>query len=79
MLDPAEHALVVKALTDGLGTGVHLSEKCADRLLGCRELPGITITGIRAAVIECARRTNGSVVKKRPEYAQDFRFYYKVI
>lgn len=83
MHDPAEHALVVKALVDGLSNCVLWDAQSARIVRGDDELKGLTIAGIKRELILFVRAEGGTVVKqiieKRPEWSVHFRYYYKVI
>ena len=80
MEDPAEHALVVKALIDGLGGCVERDEKEARLVI---ELYALNPTHIRRETIRYVRDHGGVVVEQRKElrhHWQDlYRFYYMVI
>jgi hypothetical protein len=83
MHDAREHALVCKALRDGLGGCVEWDADCANRIRGNPDLRGLTPEFIRREVIKHlkaqADSTVRQIVETREEYRDDFRFYYKVI
>ena len=85
MDDPEEHALVVRALLDGLGNCVFWHEKGARLVLEDRELQGLTAASIRREVIDFVRAqvNAGAVVtqasEQREEWRDEYRFYDKVI
>jgi hypothetical protein len=80
MEDPAEHALVVKALNDGLSNCVLWDEKGAQLVI---EELNIRPRLIRQSTILHVRREGGGVVKQRDECREHwrdlYRFYYMVI
>ncbi len=83
MHDPREHALVCKALRDGLGACVEWDAQCANTVRGYPDLRGLTPEFLRREVINYVRTQANSVVRQiletREDYRDDFRFYYKVI
>jgi hypothetical protein len=84
MIDPAEHALVVKALTEGLGDCVEWDQKAADRLGGSNsELRGYTPQAVKRETIQYVRRYGGAVVDQRVEdrdgWRDLYRFYYRIL
>jgi hypothetical protein len=79
MEDPAEHALVVKALIDGLGGCVEWNEKEAKLVI---EQYSLNPAFIRRETIRYVRARGGTVVEQRKElrpHWQDYRYYYMVI
>jgi hypothetical protein len=81
MDDFEEHALVIKALTDGLGGCVEWDDRSATKVRNDPDLSGFTPEFIRRALIHLVR--NGSlsvqqVPEKRAEWGH-YRFYYKAI
>jgi hypothetical protein len=80
MEDPAEHALVVKALIDGLGGCVEWDEKEARLVI---EQYALNPGHIRRETIRYVRAMGGGVVEQRNErrhhWADLYRFYYMVI
>jgi hypothetical protein len=83
MDDEAEHALVVKALEEGLGNCVEWEENSAILVLEDKELQGITPAFIRRQVIDFVRTNGGAVVVQRAEmreaWREKYRFYYMII
>jgi len=85
MDDPEEHALVVKALLDGLGNCVIWHERGARLVREDRELQGLTPAFIRREVIDFVRGQSDAgaavvqVAEQREEWRGEYRFYYKVI
>ena len=83
MDDPNEQALVVKALSDGLGGCVEWDEKSADRVRNDSDLQGLSPRYIRAEVIRYVRAQGGQVVQqireKRDHWKDLYAFYYKTI
>ena len=83
MDDPSQHALVVKALHDGLGNCVHWDMKAVERLTKNSELMDWTLPGIRKELISHVRANGGEVVKQVREvreYWKDLHdYYYKVV
>jgi hypothetical protein len=85
MDDPEEHALVVKALRDGLGNCVVWHEKGVKLARDDGTLQGATPEWILREVIRLARTTPdpASLVRQVPErregWRDQYRFYYKVI
>lgn len=80
MEDPEEHALVVKALTEGLSNCVEWKTKSAELLLEQYDLnPGY----VRRETIRHVRAQKGSAVEQRNEirgeFRADHRFWYRVI
>ncbi len=78
--DPAEHALVVKAITCGVGGCCEWDEKAARRFRRNPPLSGLTPEGVKDELIDYVSR-GGDVVQvdeTRTEY-NDRAFYYKVI
>ena len=80
MQDPEELALVVKALTDGLGGCHRWDEKAARRLL---ETYGIRASALTREVYEYVKRRGSSgvtqIIENREEYRLVYSYYYKVI
>lgn len=80
MEDPAEHALVVKALIVGLSGCVEWDEKESRKVI---EIYGLNPRHIRLETIKYVRAHGGSVVEQRLECRENwkvlFRFYYMVI
>jgi hypothetical protein len=85
MDDPEEHALVVKALLDGLGHCVIWHDKGARLVREDPELGGLTPAFIRREVIEFVRAQADAaavvvqVSEQREGWRDAYRFYYKVI
>jgi hypothetical protein len=85
MDDPEEHALVVKALQDGLSNCIIWHEKGARLVREDPELQGLTPAFIRQEVIDFVRtQANAAaavkqVPEQRDEWRDRYRFYYKVI
>ena len=85
MDDPEEHALVVKALWDGLGNCVKWHEKGLKLARDDATLRGVTPAWILSEVIRLVRTSPdpASVVRQVPEkregWRDQYRFYYKVI
>jgi hypothetical protein len=85
MDDPEEHALVVKALQDGLSNCVIWHEKGAALVREDPELQGLTPAFIRRGVIDFVRTQADAaaevkqVPEQRDEWRDRYRFYYKVI
>ncbi len=85
MDDPEEHALVVKALQDGLSNCVIWHEKGARLVREDLELQGLTPAFIRRELIDFVRThayasaAVKQVPEQRDEWRDRFRFYYKVI
>jgi hypothetical protein len=83
MHDPAEHALVVKAVCDGLGGCFEWDDWSARIVLDNPDMQGHTPRSIRQRVIELARATGGSCVEQvkeeRERWRGEFAYYYKVI
>ena len=83
--DPDEHALVVKALQDGLGNCVIWHEKGAQLVRDDTALRGVTPEFILRAVIQLVRTATSpssvvrQVAEKREGWRDHYRFYYKVI
>jgi hypothetical protein len=77
--DPAEHALVVQAITCGVGGCCEWDEKAARRFRSGPPLPGLTPEWVSDELMDHV--LNGGVViqvdETRPEY-NDRPFYYKV-
>lgn len=80
--DPAEHALVILAITCGVTGCCEWDEKAARRFRSGPPLEGLAPAGVRQLLIEHVRDEGPGVVTQveetRPEYS-DRRFYYKVI
>ncbi len=78
--DPAEHALVSKAITCRVRGCCEWDDKEAHRVRSSPPLPGLTPEGIREELIHyvCAGGEVVQVDEKRPE-RDDRPFYYKVI
>lgn len=80
MEDPTEHALVVKALNDGLGNCVVWDERAAKLVI---EQHHFNPVDIRRGIIRHVKSQGGDVVVQRNEdrhYWRDlYRFYYMVI
>lgn len=85
MDDPEEHALVVKALLEGLSNCVFWHEKGARLVREDRELEGLTPAFIRRVLVDFVRAQPdaGSLVvqvaEQREGWRDAYRFYYKVI
>ena len=85
MDDHKEHALVVKALRDGLGNCVVWHGKGAQLLRDDPELHGLSPEFILREVVRLVRASAdpGSIVKQVPEkregWRDNYRFYYKVV
>ncbi len=83
MDDPEEHALVVKALADGLSNCVRWDAKSSKIVLGNPSLLGLTPAFIKAEVIKLVKVRGASAVDQRletrVEYLQQYRFYYRTI
>jgi hypothetical protein len=78
--DPAEHALVVKAITCRVGGCCEWDMKAERRFLSRPPLPNLTPEGVIDELIDFIA-SGGDVVQveeQRPEY-DDRPFYYKVI
>ena len=80
MEDPAEHALIAKALVDGLGGCVEWDEKEARLVI---EQYALSPSYIRRETIRYVRTMGGDVVKQRNErrhhWKDLYRFYYMAI
>ena len=80
MEDPAEQALVVKALLDGLGGCVEWDEKEARLVI---EQYALNPGHVRRELIRHVRAKGGDVVMQRNEHRHrwqdEYRFYYMVI
>jgi hypothetical protein len=79
--DPAEHALVIKALTSGLSNCVEWIDTWAEeRIKSDTSLVGIGPNAIRRALLQFALAggTVEQVLENRNEYKHR-RFYYKAI
>jgi hypothetical protein len=79
--DPTEHALVVQAITCGVGGCCEWDEKAAKRFRSAPPLPGLTPEGVKddlVAYVQGGANRVVQVIEKRSEY-NDRRFYYKVI
>ena len=83
MHDPWEHALVCKALRDGLGGCVEWAESGANRVREDPDLRGLTPEFPKREVIAYIRSQEDSKVvqvkEEREPYRDRYRFYYKVI
>jgi hypothetical protein len=83
MDDPEEHALVVKALVDGLSNCVLWDGRSARIVLNDDDLKGLTTKFIKTELISFVRVTGGRVVTQvpeiRPEWCPEYKYYYKVI
>jgi hypothetical protein len=83
MHDPAEHALVVKALVEGLSNCVAWDEKSANNVRDNPANLGIPPRAIRGMVIAHVRTFGAGVVvqrvEDRPGWRDLYRFYYMVI
>ncbi len=83
MDDPKEHALVVKALSEGLGGCVEWDEKSAERVRNDSDLQCLSPRYIRAEVIRYVKAQGGQVVQqiqeKRDHWKDLYAFYYKII
>jgi hypothetical protein len=83
MDDPEEHALVAKALSEGLGGCVEWDEKSADHVRNDPDLQGLRPLYIRAELIQYVKAQGGQVVQqvkeKRDHWRDLYAFYYKVI
>jgi hypothetical protein len=83
MLDPCEHALVVKALRDGLGGCVEWHEKGANLVRGDPDLQGLTPEFLKKELIHHVRINPDAVVvqvkEERDHWKDHYRFYYKVV
>jgi hypothetical protein len=81
MIDPDEHALVMKALRSGLSNCVEwISERTILRIRNDPDCHGLTPEGIRQELLDFIR-AGGEVIQKeetRPEYAH-YRFFYKAV
>lgn len=81
MNDPAEHALVCKALSCGVSGCVEWNPKAAMKVRGDHYLFGLTPETIQEDLIDYVTNQGGlvrQVKEKRPQY--DYRSYwYKVI
>jgi hypothetical protein len=78
--DPNKHALVVQAITCGVGGCCEWDEKAARRTRSDPSLQGLTPEGVKEELTEYVR-AGGEVIQveeKRREYS-DRAFYYKVI
>lgn len=78
--DPAEHALVVSAITCGVTGCCEWDDKGARRFRSSPPLPGLTPEGAKDELVNHVNK-GGDVVQvdeTRPEY-NDRPFYYKVI
>ena len=79
MIDPEEHALVVKALTSGLSNCVSWDEKAARRVMES----GLNPRSIKSETIDLVKSKGPSVLIQKPEtrdpWKDNYRFYYKVI
>jgi hypothetical protein len=83
MDDPGEHALVVKALVGGLSNCVLWDGRSAQIVRGDGELKGLTTSTIKAELTSFVKANGGTVVMQileaRPEWREEYKFYYKVI
>ena len=78
--EPTEHALVVYAITCGVGGCCEWDEQAAKRFRSSPPLPGLTPEGVKEELVDYVRQ-GGDVVQideARQEY-NDRPFYYKVI
>jgi hypothetical protein len=82
MDDLEEHALVVKALTEGLSHWVLSDRQSAQRVRDNDDLQGLTLAFIRQTLISFVRANGGQsvrqIVEKRREWRDGHRFFYKV-
>jgi hypothetical protein len=76
MDDPKEHALVVKALLEGLGGYVEWDETSADRVRNDSGLQGLRPQHIRAEVIRYVRAEGGRVVQQITEKREYWKDLY---
>jgi hypothetical protein len=76
---PEEHALVVKALRDGLGGGVNWDAKAVRLLFDDSDLQGITPKAVRDGLIAYVRAHGGSVVKQKRETREGHRDRYDYV
>ncbi len=83
MHDPQEHALVCKALRDGLTNCVAWDGKSAERVRQDVDLQGLTPKGLRQELIQHVRSSGDDVViqvkETREPYCNIYGYYYKVI
>ncbi len=73
MDDPKEHALVAKALSEGLGGCVEWDEKSADRVRNDPDLQGLSPRYIREEVIRYVRAQGGQVVQQVREKRENWK------
>jgi hypothetical protein len=79
--DPAEHQLVVKAITCNVGGCCEWDEKAARRVRSQPPWPGLTPEGIKELLIDGVANQGVEVIQveeKRDDY-KDRPFYYKAI
>jgi hypothetical protein len=82
--DPGEHALVVKAICDGLGNCFLWDERRALNAKNDPDLRGLTTSYIRSEVVAYVRSRGPSVVKQKRETRENWRdsydyFYYVIL